>query len=60
MPAGAGRRGDSGWARQQAAAERLARLYEQAKYAPPEEPLTEAELADARGDLSYLAGVAAA
>jgi hypothetical protein len=46
--------------RQRAAAERLAGLYEQAKYAPPEELLSDAELADARGDLAFLAGVAAA
>jgi hypothetical protein len=42
------------------AAERLAALYEQARYAPPDEALPEAELAAARADLSLLAGVAAA
>jgi hypothetical protein len=43
-----------------AAAERLAGLYEQARYAPPDEALPDAELAAARADLSLLAGVAAA
>jgi hypothetical protein len=42
------------------AAERLARLYEQARYAPGDAPLPEEELAAARRDLCYLAGVAAA
>jgi hypothetical protein len=46
--------------RQHDAAERLARLYEHARYAPPDEALGEDELADARRDLCYLAGVAAA
>jgi hypothetical protein len=35
----------------------LARLYEQARYAPPDEPLPAAELAAARRDLCRLAGV---
>jgi hypothetical protein len=43
-----------------AAAERLAGLYEQARYAPPDEALPDADLAAARADLSLLAGVAAA
>lgn len=43
----------------QAAAERLAGLYEQARYAPPEELLPEEDLATARRDLTFLAGVAA-
>jgi len=43
-----------------AAAERLADLYEQARYAPPDEELPESNLAAARADLSLLAGVAAA
>jgi hypothetical protein len=38
----------------------LARLYEQARYAPPEEPLPAADLAAARRDLCRLAGVATA
>ncbi len=42
------------------AAERLAGLYEQARYAPPDEALPDADLAAARADLSLLAGVAAA
>jgi hypothetical protein len=42
------------------AAERLAGLYEQARYAPPDEALPDADLADARAALSLLAGVAAA
>jgi hypothetical protein len=42
------------------AAERLAALYEQARYAPPDEALPDAELAAARADLSRLAGVAVA
>jgi hypothetical protein len=41
-------------------AERLAGLYEQARYAPPDEALPDADLADARAALSLLAGVAAA
>jgi hypothetical protein len=47
-------------ARQRVAAARLSRLYEHAKYAPPEELLSDAELADARGDLCHLAGATAA
>jgi len=43
-----------------AAAERLAGLYEQARYAPPDEVLPDTDLAAARADLSLLAGVAAA
>jgi len=43
-----------------AAADRLAGLYEQARYAPPDEVLPDADLAAARADLSLLAGVAAA
>jgi hypothetical protein len=42
-----------------AAVERLARLYEQARYAPPGEPLPADELAAARRDLGALAGAAA-
>jgi hypothetical protein len=42
------------------AAERLAGLYEQARYAPPTEALPDADLATARADLSLLAGVVAA
>ena len=38
----------------------LAGLYEQARYAPPDEALPDADLAAARADLSLLAGVAAA
>jgi hypothetical protein len=41
-----------------AAADRLAGLYEQARYAPPEELLPEADLATARRDLLFLAGAA--
>jgi hypothetical protein len=41
-------------------AERLAGLYEQARYAPPDEALPDADLADARAALSLLARVAAA
>jgi hypothetical protein len=44
----------------EAAAERLAGLYEQARYAPPHDPLPDADLAAARADLCLLAGVAAA
>jgi hypothetical protein len=40
-------------------AARLAHLYEQARYAPPDELLPANELAAARGDLSTLAGAAA-
>ena len=42
-----------------AAAGRLAHLYEQARYAPPDEPLPADELTAARGDLTALAGAAA-
>jgi hypothetical protein len=42
-----------------APAARLAHLYEQARYAPPDELLPADELAAARGDLSTLAGAAA-
>jgi hypothetical protein len=42
------------------AAARLAALYEQARYAPPDEPLPERELDDARRDLYLLAGVTGA
>ncbi len=43
-----------------AAADRLADLYEQARYAPPDEELPASELAAARAHLSLLAGVASA
>jgi hypothetical protein len=43
-----------------AAARELARVYEHARYAPPQEPLTEREAESARRDLDLLAGVAAA
>jgi hypothetical protein len=46
--------------RQHQAAHELAQLYEQARYAPGEEPLGEAELAAARRDLCFLAGHRAA
>jgi len=46
--------------RRKNAAEELAHLYEHARYAPPEEQLSEDELATARRDLSFLAGGAAA
>jgi hypothetical protein len=42
------------------AAESLALLYEQARYAPQDRPLLDSELATARRDLSFLAGVATA
>jgi hypothetical protein len=42
------------------AARQLAALYEQARYAPPDEVLPEAELATARNALSFLAGAATA
>ncbi len=41
------------------AADRLAHLYEQARYAPPEEVMPLHELTAARGDLAALAGAAA-
>jgi hypothetical protein len=47
-------------ARRRQAAERLADLYEQARYAPPTEPLSADQLGDARDALSFLAGVTAA
>jgi len=52
--------GDTAGTERRAAARRLAGLYEQARYAPPAEPLADAELADARHDLAALAGVARA
>jgi hypothetical protein len=42
------------------AADELAHLYEQARYAPDDDQLSPDELAAARHDLCYLAGVAAA
>jgi hypothetical protein len=51
--------GEDGRARRQAAGH-LARLYEQARYAPEDEPLAAADLAAARRDLCFLAGVASA
>ncbi len=42
------------------AAGELAELYEHARYAPPEETLSDAEMESARRDLTFLAGVAAA
>jgi hypothetical protein len=42
------------------AANHLASLYEQARYAPPHEPLPDSELSGARRDLCLLAGVASA
>jgi hypothetical protein len=46
--------------RRRRAAEELARLYEQARYTPDDELLTPEDLAAARRDLCFLAGVAAA
>jgi hypothetical protein len=46
--------------RRRAAAASLARLYEEARYAPDDGPLPADRLAGARRDLGYLAGVAAA
>jgi hypothetical protein len=45
--------------RRREVADHLARLYEQARYAPADEALPEAELRAARRDLCYLAGVTA-
>jgi hypothetical protein len=47
-----------GGGRRQNAAEELAALYEQARYAPEDEPLSAEALAAARRDLCLLAGVA--
>jgi hypothetical protein len=47
-------------AQRRAAADRLARLYERARYAPESDTLPDAELLTARQDLAFLAGVAAA
>jgi hypothetical protein len=58
LAAEVGRRPSFDEVRQHHAAARLARLYEHARYAPPDEPLGESEMADARRDLCYLAGVA--
>jgi hypothetical protein len=51
--------GEDDCARRQAAGH-LARLYEQARYAPEDEPLAAEDLAAARRDLCFLAGVASA
>jgi hypothetical protein len=51
--------GESG-ADRRTAADRLAGLYQQARYAPPDDALPDADLAAARADLSLLAGAAAA
>ena len=51
---------DEGNPSRRQAAETLAWLYEQARYAPPGETLSPGELTDARHALSLLAGVAAA
>jgi hypothetical protein len=58
----AGRLGDAGQSddTRRRAANNLAHIYELARYAPEDELLTEAEMAAARQDLSYLAGAAAA
>jgi hypothetical protein len=53
----AGEEGGADAARRRAADE-LASLYEQARYAPAGEPLSAAALAAARRDLCFLAGVA--
>jgi hypothetical protein len=47
-------------AERRSAALRLAALYEQARYAPQDGPLADADLAAARRDLCYLAGAPAA
>jgi hypothetical protein len=47
-------------ARHQTAADQLAGVYEQARYTPADEPLTDAALASARRDLCQLAGVTSA
>jgi hypothetical protein len=53
--------GDEGRAgRRRDEADRLADLYEQARYAPGDEPLSEQHLAEARRALCFLAGVSAA
>jgi hypothetical protein len=51
---------EDGTGQRRNAAEELALLYEHARYAPPEEELSEDELAAARRDLSLLAGARAA
>jgi hypothetical protein len=48
---------DSGNSARRQAAEMLAGLYEQARYAPAEEALSEGQLTDARHALCFLAGV---
>jgi hypothetical protein len=55
-----GAREDEAAAERRRAASHLAVLYEQARYAPPSDPLPEGELAGARRDLCLLAGVAPA
>jgi hypothetical protein len=45
------------WGQRRQAAEELASLYEQARYAPPGDALSESALATARRDLCLLAGV---
>lgn len=53
-----GMQGDPDLRRRQAA-RHLAALYERARYVPRREPLTEADLVSARGELALLAGVPA-
>ncbi len=48
-----------GMMEQTRAADHLANLYEQARYAPPQEPLSQQDVLKARDDLILLAGVAA-
>jgi hypothetical protein len=56
----AARLGEDTSAARREAADRLALLYEQARYAPPDDPLPNAALAAARRHLCLLAGVPAA
>jgi hypothetical protein len=55
-----GKPDDASTAQRRNAASQLAALYEQARYAPPDELLPEDHLSDARRNLCLLAGVAAA
>jgi hypothetical protein len=57
---GIGNQPQGGILDRKALADRLADLYEEARYAPEKEPLTGEALAEARRNLCSLAGVAAA
>ena len=60
IAAGLGVENDRPYPERREAAEQVAAVYEQARYAPPEEALSDIDLAAARRNLCFLAGVSAA